>query len=344
MNQKNYMQFKAADWRATLAENQRKTFGVIAVFMLIYIIVGLIVDMYIHGGFIAGNFGRVFVALVSFQVTPWATITMLIVAAISLLVTFALHDRLMLLGTNSREITPKTAQNLAEQQLYNVVEEMKIAAGMRYMPKVYLIEADYMNAFASGYSEKSALIAITRGLLQKLDRDELAAVMAHELSHIRHGDIKLTLTASVLSSLMLIVVDILFYNVIFGGSRRRQGGDNRFLMIIILLRYLLPVITVLLMLFLSRTREYMADAGSVELMRDNTPLGRALLKINQDHQDNLDTYKQEYGQTKHEDIRRAAYIFDPISIKADPIVSFTSLFSTHPSIPSRLRKLGFRKQ
>jgi heat shock protein HtpX len=220
---------------------------------------------------------------------------------------------------------------------------MKIAAGMRYMPKVYLIEADYMNAFASGYSEKSAMIAITRGLLQKLDREELAAVMAHELSHIRHGDIKLTLIASVLSGLMLIVVDLLFYNVIFGG-RRRGGGGNQLLMVIILLRYLLPIITVLLMLFLSRTREYMADAGSVELMRDNHPLGRALLKISNDHQDNLTTYQQEYGRTRHEDIRRAAYIFDPISIKADPVVSFTSLFSTHPSIPSRLRKLGFTER
>lgn len=340
---KNYIQTKASDWRQTLAENQRKTFGVIAAFILIYVVIGLIIDMYIYGGFIANNFTRVFSALITLQVVPWATITMLIVAIVSLLITFGLHDRLILLGTNSREITPATAKNLAQQQLYNVVEEMKIASGMHYMPKVYLIEADYMNAFASGYSEKSAMIAITRGLLQKLNREELAAVMAHELSHIRHGDIKLTLIASVLSSIMLIVMDLLFYNVIFG-DRRQRGGGNQFLMVVILLRYLLPIITVLLMLFLSRTREYMADAGSVELMRDNHPLGRALLKISQDHQDNLEVYQQEYGHTRHEDIRRAAYIFDPISIKADPVVSFTSLFSTHPSIPARLRKLGFSEK
>jgi heat shock protein HtpX len=341
---KNYLQFKASDWRKTLMENQRKTIGVIAAFVLIYVAIGLLVDLYIYGGFVAGNFSQVFAALVTLQITPWATITMLIVAVFSLLITFALHDRLMLLGTDSREITPTSAKNLAEQQLYNVIEEMKIAAGMRYMPKVYLIEADYMNAFASGYSEKSAMIAITRGLLQKLDRDELAAVMAHELSHVRHGDIKLTLVASVLSGLMLIVVDLLFYNVIFGGGRRRGGGGNQLLMVIILLRYLLPIIMVLLMLFLSRTREYMADAGSVELMRDNQPLGRALLKISQDHQNNLDVYQQEYGKTRHEDIRRAAYIFDPISVKADPVVSFNSLFSTHPSIPARLKALGFREE
>jgi heat shock protein HtpX len=338
----DYIQTKASDWRKVIAENQRKTIGVIAAFVLIYLAVGFLVEVYIYGGFVADNFSRVVGAIFSLQITPWATITMGIVAAISLLITFAMHDRLMLLGTEYYEITPKTARDLQEQQLYNVVEEMKISAGLRYMPKVYLIKADYMNAFASGYSEKSAMVAITRGLMQKLDRSELQAVMAHELSHIRHGDIKLTLVASVLSGLMLIVIDILFYNLIFGGRRREGGGGgNQFLLIIILLRYLLPIITVLLMLFLSRTREYMADAGSVELMRDNHPLGRALLKISQDHYDNADVYKQEYGSTKHEDIRRAAYIFDPIAAKLDPVVSLTSLFSTHPSLKDRLHALGF---
>jgi heat shock protein HtpX len=125
---------------------------------------------------------------------------MLGIAGISLLVTYSMYDKLMLSGTQYHEITAKTAQNTAEQQLYNVVEEMKIAAGLRYMPRVFIIDANYMNAFASGYSEKSAMVAITRGLMEKLTRDEMQAVMAHELSHIRHMDIKLTLTASVLAS------------------------------------------------------------------------------------------------------------------------------------------------
>ena len=121
----------------------------------------------------------------------------------------------MLLGTDYHEITPTTARNLSDKQLYNIVEELKIAAGLQYMPKIYLIEADYMNAFASGYSEKSAMVAITRGLMAKLDRSELQAVMAHELSHIRHLDIKLTLMASVLANLMVMVLDIFFYHAIF---------------------------------------------------------------------------------------------------------------------------------
>lgn len=95
---------------------------------------------------------------------------------------------------------------------------MKVAAGMRFMPKVYIIEANYMNAFASGFSDQSAMVAITRGLMNKLNRQELQAVMAHELSHIRHQDMKLTMMVAILSNLMLMVVDALFYNLMFGGA------------------------------------------------------------------------------------------------------------------------------
>jgi heat shock protein HtpX len=166
--------------------------------------------------------------------------------------------------------------------------------------------------------------------------------MAHELSHIRHGDIKLTLAASVLCNIMLIVVDILFYNVIYGRrSSDREEGGGQWIIVIVLLRYLLPVLTMFLMLFLSRTREYMADAGSVELLRDNHPLGRALLKINSDHADNEDKYSEEYAQTKHEDVRRAAYIFDPFSAGLHPAKSLTTLFSTHPLLDDRLKAIGF---
>ena len=196
-----------------------------------------------------------------------------------------------------------------------------------------------MNAFASGYSEKSAFVAITRGLIEKLDRSELQAVMAHELSHIRHGDIKLTLMASVLSNILLIAVDLLFYNMIFSRDRK---ADDRLVFAIIILRYLLPITTVLLTLYLSRTREYMADAGSVELLRDNVPLARALLKIHQDTLANSESYGQEYSQTAHEDVRRAAYIYDPIQSGIEPVKSLANLFSTHPDIQQRLAALGVK--
>lgn len=328
----------AADWREQLRRNERKTRLVIATFIAVYVGVGLIVDVFIlQSSHPKSTLWQCLHALLTLQALPYATLIMAGLAIVSLLVTYALYDRIMLLGTDSREITPETAQSLVEKQLYNVVEEMKVAAGLQYMPKVFIIEANYMNAFASGYSEKSAMVAITRGLMEKLDRAELQAVMAHELSHVRHHDIKLTLMVAVLSNILLIVVDMLFYSVVFKRDRRE---DNSLVVVIIVLRYVLPLITVALVLFLSRTREYMADAGSVELMRDNEPMARALLKIGQDHQANAEQYEQEYGQTAHEQVRRASYLFDPSDI--DPVKSLNSSFSTHPSIDQRLKALGFR--
>jgi len=330
---------QATNWKQTIALNQRKTFLVILTFMAIYLLIGFLFDLYLNGAFIQGQFFLVFQSLITFRKIPVLTLATGIIAIVSLIIAYSFYDKLMLLGTNYHEINAKTQKNDKEHQLYNVVEEMKIAAGLHYMPKVYVIDANYMNAFASGYSEKSAMIAVTKGLLDKLNREELQAVIAHELSHIRHGDIRLTLTASILANLMLIVVDIFFYRALF--SRDNRGGNNQFLIIIILLRYLLPVITMLLILYLSRTREYMADAGSVELMRDNTPLGRALLKISQDYDQDATNHQDAYRKTPHEDVRRSAYIFDPFADGIHPVKTLTTLFSTHPSIKDRLRAIGF---
>ena len=346
MTELNDLTHAAADWRQTLRSNNRRTYFVIGLFFLIYIALGLLVDMFIYTGhYPQATIPQIFTALITFQLFPLVTLIMIAVAAVSLLVTFSLYDKLMLLGTEYREITPESAQNTAEKQLYNVIEEMKVAAGLAYMPKIFIIEADYMNAFASGYSEKSAMVAITRGLMQKLNRAELQAVMAHELSHIRHMDIKLTLMASVLANLMVMVLDIFFYGAVFSNNR---GSDNRsrnsLAFVIIILRYLLPVINILLLLYLSRTREYMADAGSVELLRDNQPLASALLKINNDHQDNQEAYSAAYRQTPHENVRREAYIFDPVQAGVKSMASLADAFSTHPSIKDRLAALGFKSK
>ncbi|MGL5742566.1 MAG: zinc metalloprotease HtpX [Legionella sp.] len=329
------------NWREQIRRNKQKTLMVIAFYISIYFGVGCIADVVVLEAIYPHiTLQQSILALLHLQVIPYATILMVGFAVVSIAIAYAFYDRIMLLGTDYREITPQTAKNIQEQQLYNVVEEMKVAAGLQYMPRVFIIEADYMNAFASGYSEKSAMVAITRGLIEKLDRPELQAVMAHELSHIRHSDIKLTLTVAVLSNILLIVVDVLFYSILFKRDEKRE--DNRLLMVIIILRYVLPLITILLTLFLSRTREYMADAGCVELMRDNEPLARALLKISVDHKQYAGHYSEEYGNTPHEQVRQASYLFEPSDI--DPVKSLNSAFTTHPSIDQRLRALGFKRK
>ena len=332
---------QAADWRHLIRVNKRRTRGVIATFVLIYLAIGLLVDMYLYSVVYPGaTLSQLFLALITFTLTPRATLITLAVALFSLFVTYKFHNRLMLLGTEYREITPETAQNVVETQLYNTVEEMRVASSLRFMPKVYVIDADYMNAFASGYSEKSAMVAITRGLMEKLDRSELQAVMAHEVSHIRHLDIKLTLMASVLTNLLLIIVDLLFFNAVFGGRVNGERSRNGLLMIIMILRWVLPFLTVLLMLYLSRTREYLADAGCVELTRVNEPLARALLKINGDYKQNADQYRAQ--QSSQESIRRQAYIYDPAQAGISSNGAMSDLFSTHPSLDKRLAALGFK--
>lgn len=344
-NELNNYVAKTADWRRAIQLNTRRSYFVMGTFILIYAGIGLLVDMFIASGhYHQASLSQLFFALVTFKIFPIATCITVLIALISIWVTFAMHDKLMLLGTEYREITPENAQNITEKQLYNVVEEVKVAAGLHFMPKVYLIEADYMNAFASGYSEKSAMVAITRGLIEKLDRSELQAVMAHELSHIRHMDIKLTLMAAVLSNITLIVVDVLFYSAIFGGRDEDNKSRNQLFIIIMIIRYLLPIITMLLILYLSRTREYMADAGCVELTRDNEPLARALLKIQSDSETNRDSYAASYNQTPHESVRRQAYIFDPVQAGIEPVASLADMFSTHPDIKHRLAALGFEQK
>jgi heat shock protein HtpX len=333
------------DLRKNLRLNKRRTNFVIGTFILIYAAIGLLVDMFLYAGkYPEADLSQIFTALITLKIFPLATLITIGVALLALLVTFKMSDRIMLMGTEYHQITPETAQSTEELQIYNVVEEMKVAAGLRFMPKVFLIEADYMNAFASGYSEKSAMVAITRGLTEKLDRSELQAVMAHEISHIRHLDIKLTLVASVLSNITLMVIDMLFYNLMFSNGRSDSEGRGRSQLagIIMLVRFLLPLLTVILMLYLSRTREYMADAGCVELMRQNEPLARALSKIQADSEQNKEAYSYAYNNTANESVRRAAYIFDPVQAGIEAAAAPTDFFSTHPSFEKRLAAIGIK--
>ncbi len=338
-----------ADWRRTLRQNNFRTYIIIAL-ILFDLLRDWLACRYVYGyNLLSASDNTAIISRTDHiqDISAWLPASCSSLLAFHFLSVIFFTTSSCFWARNIMKYRLGTSSLIPEQQLYNVVEEMKIAAGLRYMPKVFIIDADYMNAFASGYSEKSAMVAITRGLMEKLNRDELQAVMAHELSHIRHLDIKLTLTASLLSNLTIMALDILFYNAIFSGGGRRDGEDNRsrngLFMIIMVLRYLLPVISVLLLLYLSRTRELMADAGSVELMRTNQPLASALMKISDDHTQNRDKYNAEYKQTPHENVRREAYIYDPTQAGIESIASVSELFSTHPSLATRLAALGFKR-
>jgi len=308
------------DYNSILALNELKSKAALAAFFMLYCLIGLLVDTIIYN---MPSLTYGFYLLLTFQVFPMATIGMAVFGVVSIMVTYSMYDKIMLFGHEYKEITPENAIGF-ERHLYDTIDSLAAKAGLGYMPRVYVIDADYMNAFASGFSQKSAMVAITTALINRLNEDEIRAVMAHEISHIKHGDIKLTLLISVLANVMLFAVNI---GVMFFGGGRDSGGARAAKMILFVLQFVLPIITGVLSMFLSRSREYMADAGSVEITGDKQAMANALIKIH-------NNYASEPSmQDDGAEFRRAAYIFEP--------KSFASLFSTHPTLQDRLKALGF---
>ena len=308
------------DSRAALAINEFKSKAALAAFFVLYCIIGLLVDNIIYN---MPSLGYGFYMLLTFQVFPMATLGMAAFGVVSVLVTYSMYDKIMLFGHEYKEIHPEEARGF-EKRLYDMVGSLASQAGLSYMPKVYIIDADYMNAFASGFSQKSAMVAITTALIERLNEEEIKAVMAHEISHIKHGDIKLTLLISVLANVMLFVVNM---GVMFFGGSRDSGGARAAKIILFALQFILPLVTGVLSMFLSRSREYMADAGSAQITGDKEAMANALIKIHNNY--TAEPRVRDEGA----EYRRAAYIYEP--------KSFASLFSTHPSLQDRLKALGF---
>lgn len=296
--------------------NRKKTKIVMAIYIAIYCCIGLLLDVVLLNH--PGGLGESLYLLVNFIVFPKATFVMIVIGVISIFVSIKFFDKVLLQGDEYIQVDANS-QDHASRQIYNIVEELCVAANIRKMPKVYIIQADYMNAFASGWGDNS-LVAITTGLMSKLKRDEIQAVMAHEITHIRHEDIKLTLIVGVLSNVMLFAVNIFVRMFMYG---RREKGANAAKMILLLLQFILPIITMILQMYLSRSREYMADSGAVELMRDPDAMANALCKISGDYSAN------NYRNVDTNSARKSAYIF----VKGD------SLFSTHPNVKNRIKAL-----
>lgn len=223
----------------------------------------------------------------------------------------------------------RPATQLEDQMLDNVCEEMALAAGIR-KPKLYVIEDSAPNAFATGKDPEHGVICFTTGLIQKLDRDELQGVMAHEMAHIRNYDIKFMSVIAVTAGLIPLIADVFGRSLWYGGgrSRRSKDGDNSqmiFLVIAIALAILAPLFAKLLEMAVSRQREYLADSTAAELTRYPEGLARALEKIAAD-QEPLEAANRA---TQH------MYIINPLK-GADRMAA---MFSTHPPLRERVGRL-----
>lgn len=230
-------------------------------------------------------------------------------------------DKIALSVSGARQITKEESR-----YVYNMVENLCITAGAP-VPKIYIIEDDAINAFATGRKPELASIAITRGAIEKLENEELEGVLAHELSHIKNYDIRFMMLVAVLVGSIAIMSNIFLRSHWFGGRRDNdsKGNIGAILMIVgIVLAILSPLIAELIKLAISRKREYLADASGSLLTRYPEGLARALEKIRDNHQ----PMRRASSATAH------MFIANPFSGK-----KISSLFSTHPPVEDRIKKL-----
>lgn len=253
----------------------------------------------------------------------------LVVWAIMNLVAYFQGDSILLALSKARKI-----ERDDHPRLYNIVEEMKIASGLEKMPNIYIIDDPALNAFATGRDHKRASVAITSGLLQKLNRDELQGVIAHEMAHVKNRDVLLMSLCSVLLGTIVILswyaMHALFFSSMTGGRRSSSGGGGSgqaiILLIGIILIILAPIFAQLIYFAISRKREYLADASSAQYTRYPEGLASALEKLGA-------STAQLQSASK---ATAPMYITNPFRKKGK---AASDLSSTHPPISERIRIL-----
>jgi heat shock protein HtpX len=236
-------------------------------------------------------------------------------------------DRIVLSMSRARPVNRET-----EPYLVNVIEGLSIAAGLP-VPKAYVIDDPAPNAFATGRNPENAAIAVTRGLIDKLDRLELEGVVAHELAHVKNYDTLVQTMTAVLAGTVVLLSDWMMRSLWWGGGRRRsssEGGGGQAQAILMLVgiavAVIAPFFAALIQMAISRKREYLADANGALLTRYPPGLANALRKIAGDHE------KLAVANKATE----ALYIYNPLR---DYGGGLNALFNTHPPIEERIRRL-----
>jgi len=252
---------------------------------------------------------------------------------IMMLVSYSSGDQIFLAASKAKLVTHDV-----HPQLFNIVEEMKIAAALPAMPKIYIINDPAPNAFATGRKPETASVAVTAGLLARLNRDELQGVVAHEISHILNRDILFVTLAGVMLGSIVLLSHIFLRGMFYSsmGSRRRyssggkgSGNAQAIMMVVaILVAILAPIMAYLLYYALSRKREYLADAGAARLTRYPEGLASALEKIANDPAPQLQVANK---------VTAPMYIANPFKKKGQRALS--NLSSTHPPIAERVKIL-----
>lgn len=300
------------------AKNRRITILLMSGFFVFVIFLGISVDIYTTGAFRAARF-------------PVATVIAMAVASVNGAVSYFYGDSVVLRSVGA---VPLDFENPAHKKLHNIVTEMAIASGVP-MPKIYIIPDPAPNAFATGRNAQNASIAVTQGLLDAMTRDEIQAVVAHEMGHIKGLDILMMTVVAVLMGTVSLLSDWAIRTWRYGGIRPRRDLKDRgvnplALLFIALFVMLSPILSRIIAMAVSRSREYQADVSSAEFTRNPAALASALEKI----KDSTSPLRGAHRGTAH------LFISDPLKRKLNEKEGFfADVFSTHPPIEERIARL-----
>jgi len=286
-----------------IEKNKQKT-----VFVFIFFVLAIGILGYILGEIYGNGAGLITMMLA------------VVYSSISGVITYYFSDKVVLKIAGA-----KKADRNQYPLISGLLENLCIGAGIKKVPELYVINDVAPNAFATGRDPQHAVVAVTTGLLSKLDKRELEGVLAHELSHIKNYDIRLMTFVIILVGIISIIGNIMFRRSIF---RNNEKSGNIFLIIGLLFAILTPIIAQLIQLAISRNREYLADASASLLTRDPTGLALALEKIALD----------QSQMKKVEPTTTYLYIESPIK-KKNGLFNTSNLFSTHPPVEERIKRL-----
>ena len=249
----------------------------------------------------------------------------LVGVAIWFLVAWAGHSTFIRLATGSKHLERKE-----NKRVYNLVENLCIQEGMT-MPKVFVIEDDSLNAFASGINQKSFSISLSRGIINKLNDEELEGVIAHELSHIKNRDVRVLIISIIFVGIFAFLAEMAFRSLRFAGRGKRNNngkGSGGVILIAIVITAIAYFISILLRFGISRKREYLADAGAAEMTKKPYALASALRKVSEDPM---------IEAVESRDVAQL-FISNP-KPSAHKSASWDNMFATHPPIEKRIQLL-----
>lgn len=286
-----------------IAENKRRT---------VFIIIGFVLLI----GAIAGIFAYVYR-------DPWIAIWTIVVAIIYAVIQYYAAGSVALAMTGAREITKKD-----NPRFYNIVENLSITTGLP-MPKVYIVDDKAPNAFATGRDPKHAAVAATTGLIDIMDDKELTAVMAHEMSHVKNYDIRVSMIVFGLVCVVGLISDLAFRMMFYGNRRRDNEGSPVGYVLILVAAVLSPIVAAVAQMAVSRQREYLADASAVNITRYPEGMISALKKL------------QAHSQPMKSQNVAAEAMYINSSLRKG---FFSDLLSTHPPIEKRIERLEHGKK